>query len=228
MHKKNIIYKDYIDEINFPKTNNNNNMISSLIINNEFVNLDILNENDINNVKSDIDNKMIIFDTTQYLEKIMISYNNNLNTIINQFKSDHARSEVYLNNSKITEAVDLVEQLLKYSRFRINLCNTIFPLDVIIQMLCTQASFVFSFVLMNKLYTNYKNGKHVTSNKSKYYINIKNPDIVDIKLDAIYFIKDVNKNIIVSKVNVITSITAVYKKKQYEFCKWGIINWNFI
>ena len=95
---------------------------------------------------------------------------------------------MYLNNNNIGNSNDFTRQLLTFSRFKINLCSTIFPFDIIIQMLCTQASFVFSFVLMNKLYTNYRTGKHVTSNKSKYFVTIKKPDTVDIKLDAIYHI----------------------------------------
>ena len=220
---KNRIYEHYIDNIK-PKIITNNITTTG----DEFLNIDVLNESQINDIVPDLYNKMIIFDTNQYLEKIVVSYNNNINNIIQQFQSDHARSEVFFNNNKIHDSKDFTEKILKYSSFPIKLCSNIFSLDIIILMLCTQASFVFSFILINKLYTNYKNGKHVTSNKSQYYINIKNPDIIDIKLDAIYLIKDVNKNIIVSKVNVVTNITAVYKKKQYEFCKWGIINWNFI
>ena len=221
---KNKIYENYIDTLNTKNIITTNNIVTG----NDFLNINVLNESQINDIKTDIENKMIIFDTMEYLEKIMNSYNNNFNSITQQFQSDHNRSEMYLNNIKISDPNDFTRQLLTFSRFKINLCNTSFPFDIIIQMLCTQASFVFSFVLMNKLYTNYRTGKHVTSNKSKYFVTIKNPETLDIKLDAIYYIKDVNKNIIVAKVNVITNICAIYKKKQYEFCKWGIINWDWL
>jgi hypothetical protein len=217
--------------------NKNNNKINKnytdiiehkLTFADEFININILNESQINDMQQDIDNKMIIFDTNQYLEKIILSYNKNIYNIMQQFKSDHTRSEVYLDDKKIYDSHEFINKILKYASYKVNLCDQAFGLDIIILMLCTQASLAFSFILMNKLYTNHHKGKHVTAHKSKYIVNIKNPDVIDLKLDAIYNVKDVNKNIITTKINVVTNITIIRKKKQYEFCKWSIISWNFV
>ena len=80
--RKNKIYENYIDTL---KTKN---IITSNIIttNDDFLNINVLNESQINDIKTDIENKMIIFDTMEYLEKIMNSYNNNINSITQQFQ----------------------------------------------------------------------------------------------------------------------------------------------
>jgi len=190
----------------------------------EFIDIDILNENQINDSK--INGNIILFDVQQFLEKIAISYEFNLYSIIQQFKSDFDRSTVYFNNDLIKDNSYMMNKLLKYAYHKINLQGNVLGLDYVILMICTQASFVFSFVLMNKLYSNIQHGQFVTSNKVKYLINIQNNDTIDIKLDAIYNIKNTNNGKIIGSVNVVTYININFKNKKYEFAKWGIMSWK--
>lgn len=190
----------------------------------DYVDIDIVNEHEIHN--NEINGQLILFDVQQYLEKIAISYNFNLNNIIQQYKSDFDRSTVYFNNDLIKDNKYIIDQLLKYAYYKINLYGRQLGLDIIILMICTQASFVFSFTLMHKLYSNIHSGQFVTSDKVRYYINVQNNNTIDIKLDASYNIKNINNGKIINNVNVITNINIVYKNKRYEFSKWGIMSWN--
>lgn len=190
----------------------------------EYVDIDIVNENEI--YDSNISGKIILFDVQQFLEKIAISYNFNLYTIIQQYKSDFNRSTVYFNNDLIKDHSYVMNQLLKYAYYKINLYNNVVGLDTVILMICTQASFVFSFTLMHKLYSNIQSGMFVTSNKVKYNITIQNNGTIDIKLDADYNIKNVNNGAINTVINVVTDINIVNKNKKYEFSKWGIMSWS--
>jgi len=199
---------------------------ASLMKEEEFVDIDIVNENEINDSK--INGHIILFDIQQFLEKIAISYNFNLYTITQQYKSDFDRSTVYFNNDLIKNHSLVFNQLIKYAYHKINLYGNILGLDTVILMICTQASFVFSFTLMHKLYSNIQSGQFVTSNKVKYYINIQKNDTIDIKLDATYGIKNINNGKVIGNINVITDINIVFKNKKYEFSKWGIMSWKKI
>ncbi|ARF11294.1 hypothetical protein Klosneuvirus_1_151 [Klosneuvirus KNV1] len=190
----------------------------------DYVDIDIVNENELYDSK--IHGRIILFDIQQFLEKIAISYNFNLYSIIQQYKSDFDRSTVYFNNDLIKDNSYVMDQLLKYAYYKINLYGKVLGLDTIILMICTQASFVFSFTLMHKLYSNVQSGMFVTSNKVKYNINIQNNGTIDIKLDADYNIKNVNNGTINNVINVVTDINIVNKNKKYEFSKWGIMSWT--
>ena len=197
---------------------------ASIMKTEDYVDIDIVNENEIYDNK--INGQIILFDIHQFLEKIAISYKFNLHSIIQQFKSDFDRSSVYFNNDLIKNNSYVMDQLLKYAYYKINLYNNTLGLDTIILMICTQASFVFSFTLMHKLYSNVQSGMFVTSNKVKYDINIQNNGTIDIKLDADYNIKNINNGTINNVINVVTDINIVNKNKKYEFSKWGIMSWS--
>src|SRR3989337_1797432 len=101
--------KDKIN-VNYIDTLNTKNVTSQHISSrDDFININVLNESQINEIHTDIENKMV-------------SYDNNINNILNQFYSDHNRSELYLNNDKINDPNDLNKQLLSFSRFKISLC----------------------------------------------------------------------------------------------------------
>lgn len=218
MKKYNIV-DDYLDL-------NKSILNASMVTEEEYVDIDIINENDVSD--STINGHIILFDVQQFLEKIAISYNFNLYAIVQQYKSDFDRSTVYFNNDLMTKNSYLMDQLLKYAYYRINLYKHILGLDTVIMMICTQASFVFSFVLMNKLYSNIDTGHFVTSNNVKYDINIQNNNTIDIKLDATYNIKNINNGVVKKSINVVTDINFVNKNKKYEFSKWGIMTWKIV
>lgn len=199
---------------------------ASIIKEEEFVDIDIINENEIND--STIHGRIILFDVQQFLEKIAISYNFNLYTITQQYKADFERSVVYFNNDPIRKYSYVIDQLIKYAYYRINLYGNIIGLDTVILMICTQASFVFSFTLMHKLYSNIQTGHFVTSDKVTYYINIQKNSTIDIKLDATYNIKNINTAKIIRNINIVTDINIVLKNKKYEFSKWGIMSWKIL
>ena len=226
---KNIYYSDINDILNDYEIISTNN----IIIDEEFIDMDILEESKLNNLTfvtfknslNRISDNFIFFDVTKYIEKILDSYNLNIEKINGQFNLDLPRSELTFNNIRLNKTKQVINLLKKYSKYEYALCNQKFTLDIIIQMLCTQASFAFSFLLMNKVYSNYNEGIHVTSNNTKYIITNDN-ELININLTAIYNLKDITKNVSIKQININTNVDFIYKNKSYELCKYGIISWN--
>jgi len=192
----------------------------------EFVDIDMLGESQVMNINHELYNQMILFDAKTFIEKIIKSYKLNIERIECQFDMDYNRSELVFDNSKIIGVGRAIDKLKsKYAKYQFELCNQTFKLDTIISMICTQASFAFSFLLMNKVYSDYNKGIYVTSNNNRYVITNKN-DTFSINLEATYNLKDTTNNTTIKQINVNTNIDFVYKNKTYELSKMGIISWD--
>jgi len=204
------------------------------IISNEFINLNVLNESQLDNLKlissenpiSKINmsnDNMIIFDAVKFIKKILKSYNSNITTINYQFNVDFKRSELIFDNFKIKDIQEAINLFDKYSQYNF---NENLKLNILLKMICTQASFAFSFLLMHKMFTNNVKNIFVTSNDIKYVIN-NNGNLINIILKATYNLKNTKNNVNINKINVDTFIDFVYKNNKYNLCDFGIITWMF-
>lgn len=234
--KKNIYYSDIdelIKEFQIVTYADTHTMDNDNNLDNDIVNIELLNETQLLSTEGNIKNKndIIVFNIDQYLDKIAKSFKYNSDRIDCQFDMDIIRSELYFNSKRVTNRKDLVNKLIKIKDFRVSVLNNTFTIDKIIIMLCNQAALAFSFLLMCKIYNNVEAGIFVTSNRNEYHITYDNCNI-NIKLDVTFDIKNINngdnnKNKI-SEVNIVTNIDAILKNNKYEFCKLGIISWNFL
>lgn len=217
-----LIKEIYYDDYEIITTN-------SIIIDDEFVDIDMLGESQLNDSTTTtiekINDDIIFFDVMLYIEKIIKSYKFDLERINHQFEVDFHRTELIINDLNIIEIVNAIKSFQKYSKYEFRICNQQFKLDTIIKMLCTQASFAFSFLLMHKLYSNQQTGIHVTSKSHKYKI-INNNESIIISLNATFNLKNIKNEMNIKQIDVNTVIDFVYKNYSYELCKYGIISWK--
>jgi hypothetical protein len=219
---KNNIYSDDIIEI----LKDYEIIIDSKIDEDEFVNISIVNENGISNFNYDIDNNLIIFELNHYINKIINSYNSNVDNINQQFNKDFIRSTLFINGIKIPYINNVLSELNNISKFKVNIGDINFNADILILMLCTQASFAFPFMIMNKIFSNFENNEYILSKAVKYNIN-KEKDNIYLKLDAIFDLKNIDKNIILKEIKVSTCIDFVKENNSYKFSDYGIIYWDY-
>jgi hypothetical protein len=205
--------------------------ISTSQIDSDLININTLAESQILKIDRDIlntltsDNSMILFDAAKFLKNIMESYKMDTNKIQYQFDVDFHRSKLICNKTVIPDIVSALNKFKSCSKYELNLCDKIFGMDTILMMLCTQASFAFSFSLMHQMYCDQAKHIFVTSNNHKYKMTINNESI-NIELDANFNLKNIQKNTNLKGINIQTNIDFVYKNPQYELCKFGIISWN--
>lgn len=199
--------------------------LDDFIINDELVDIEILGESQINNINKDIENQIILFDVVQFLEKILKSYKFNVNKINLQFNMDFPRSDFYFNDVNYINKDTAIDLLNNFSKYNIIIYNHEITLTLLLLSLCTQASFAFSFMLMSKLYNDFNKEIYVTSNDIKYNI-FHQKDLLNIKLNAIYNIKNIKINQNISKIKITTDIHMILKQNKCEICKFGIILWE--
>jgi len=183
------------------------------------------------NDSENIDNNIIVFNATTFIEKQFESYKFDTNKIKSQFELDFYRSELFFNNIKISEMGNAIKKINYYTKYDIIINNKVHKLENLMYMLCTQASFASSFFLMSKIHNDYKKDIYVISNCCKYDI-INTNDVISVKLTAIYYIKDIIKNINIKQINVTTVIDFTYDKYSYtnktcKLCDLGIISWGY-
>lgn len=91
-------------------------------------------------------------------------------------------------------------------------------------MLCTQASYAFSFLLMHNYYNDNFKGLHVISKTTISDINIDpSNNNISIQLKATYNLININNGAKRANINVVTKIDIIDTK----FCKYGMILWNY-
>lgn len=203
----------------------------SIIDNNDFLNLNVLeesklfdmNHNELNHLTSD--NSMVLFDASKYLKNILASYYYNINKINHQLTVDFPRSSLTYNNKLIKNIAKAQYKFNLYSKYPFVINNTEYNLGLILSMLCTQASFAFSFALMHQVYSDYKNNMCVTSNNNKFIVTTNNESI-NIEINATYNLKNLTDCVNVKQIDIQTNIDFVYKNNKYDLCKFGIIWWK--
>ena len=188
--------------------------------------------NDSVNNSEPINNNIIVFGASLFIDKLFESYKFDINKITSQFDIDFYRSELFFNGVKISDISNARKKINYYSKYSIIINDTSYNLETIIYMLCTQASFASSFFLMSKIHNDYKKDIYVISNSCKYDI-LNTNEIISVKLDATYYIKDILKNINLKQIKVTTVIDFSYDKYSYtlktcKLCNLGIISWTYL
>jgi len=176
-------------------------------------------------------NKIIMFDIYQYLDKIAKSLGS-IEKTRDQFNLDFHRSELYLNKKYIRGK----DYFINYVNTNFNYLTNMMMFDNILMsdlilMICNQAGLAFSFMLMNKLFSNYDKGIYVTSNNIKYFIDGKQKDNLVIEVVGIFNIKNVNTNKIKGSITVNTKFDIMFDKGNRDSCKYifpklGIVYWS--
>jgi len=172
-----------------------------------------------------LDDKYVIFDTNEYISKILLSYNYSLSKIYDQMKHDFSRMEICLNGRKIKSMSFLINRLKRYNGYEYIGDGFTFKLHDILIMLCNQSSYAFPFVVMNTIYSDDKK-KFVFSNKTR--INIieqLSSNIIKVDMDCSFDIKNISSN---KKLNTIDShmeLTACLRVKNV-FQKYASLIWN--
>ena len=203
----------------------------SLTENHDFLNINELEEsklfdmdhNELDHITSQ--NSMILFDANKFLKNIIASYQYDIKKIKNQFIIDFPRSSLTYNKKMITNISKAQTKFKLYAKYPFVINNILYDLDTILFMLCTQASFAFSFALMHQVYSDYKNNMYVTSNDNKFIITTNN-ETINIKIDAAYNLKNLTDCVNVKQISIQTNIDFVYKAGKYDLCKFGIIWWQ--
>lgn len=198
--------------------------LNSIDFENKFLNDSISNS-------ETIDNNIIVFNASLFIDKLLESYTFDINKITSQFDIDFHRSELFFNGVKINDISNGHKKINYYSKYGILINNKSYNLETIIYMLCTQASFASSFFLMSKLHNDYKKDIYVISNTCKYEI-LNTNEIISVKLDATYSIKDILKNMNLKQIKVTTVVDFSYDKYSYmiktcKLCDLGIISWTY-
>lgn len=188
------------------------------------VNINLLDESKLDD--NDDDNETaIFFDSDKFLNKIAKSYNYDVKNINEQFNKDFTRTKITFNNKIISNKEKIIKKIKQYGKYTFLLNDCKYTFDDIIFMLCTQASFSFSFAFMNKKYTDIDKNLFLTSDKSQFIITNTN-DTFTMQFDATFVLKNIINGSKYKNINIQTNIDFVYKNKQYELCKYGIILWN--
>lgn len=203
----------------------------SLIDNKDFLNLNVLEEsklfdmdyNELNHITSN--NSMVLFDANKFLKNILASYHTDIGKINYQFTIDFPRSLLTYNNKIITNITKAQTKFNLYSKYPFIINNISCNLNTILLMLCTQASFAFSFTLMHQVYSDYKNNMYVTSHDNKFIITTDN-ETINIKINATYNLKNLTDCVNSKQIDIQTNIDFVYKNNKYDLCKFGIILWK--
>ena len=96
-----------------------------------------------------------------------------------------------------------------------------------ILVLCTQASFALSFMLMSQIYNNLTKGIHVFSKSIKYKIIDENDSTINIHLEGKYKLKNINLEKKMGYINTLTMLKFYKNKKSNCIPKYGFIYWDF-
>jgi hypothetical protein len=228
------VYYKYLDQLEIYYSDINELLkdydfvtLNDLTIKDDYVNIDLLNESHLDNFQSNDLNetKMIFFKSDQYLSRIARSYKYDRNRMVYQYKLDFKRSKQYINQKRYLKEEKLLKKIQKYSTYECNIGGMILSLDVVLLMLCTQASFAFPFVLMNKCYNFLETT--VTSGETKYHYCFSE-DLLSIHLETTFNLKNIKENKIISRINIVTNIDAIFKDQKYQICKYGIMSWKIL
>lgn len=193
------------------------------------------------------DKHIILFDAEVYFKKILQSYKYKRENIWYQFSLDFPRSTIFVNNINV-KIKDQFLELLKglneiYMTIKINNQKVyIFDLLTLVIMLCNQSSYAFPYMYLNKIYSQYEDKFIICSLDEGRNIKITNKDVILFEINAIFGIKNINTNKILSKIktkliittNIRTKSKGNLLKNEYHLIsekflnKYGFLIWKFI
>ena len=161
-----------------------------------------------------------------------------LGNIIKQVDIDFPRCEVFINSKKITK----IEFFNFCNRFSKYMHPIMWNLQYLLLMISTQASFYYTYAIINNLYSEPENGIHIVSTteymkghsgdswKNSAFINIvENSNSVEILFKKIFTQLDINHEKILRQFDTTMVFTIHLAKNRtgyYCQCKIGIIYCN--
>ena len=198
----------------------------------ELFNLNLIDESQIGKSRTKLDSdvkinsttKMVIFNLDKYLMSIIKSFKFDKELILHQFQLDFDRSSLYINNTKYSNYEKSIGFFNKYKDNEIKIMDHVLSLKDLLLMLCSQGAFAYLFMLMSDVYNDTENGIYVTSDDIIY--RISNRDQLNIILEAVFNLKNIFLNKNLGKINITANIDIIEKDDKYDFCKYGIINWD--
>lgn len=143
-------------------------------------------------IEYDIDNKnnVVAFDQETFLREIIKSYNYNVTKILDQYDVDFPRNRIYFNNKRYKDDNYLKHKFEIFNGLQYKIDEVDFDFLIILQLLCNQSSYAFSYSLMNKLYSNEKKQLMVVGLHSGRKIKINTDDgTLSISMKADFGIK---------------------------------------
>lgn len=187
------IYKDSYDE-----------KINESPESQDYVIIDSINEDNMdlyNKREYMLKDKVVTFDSSVFIKKILESYHNKKENILHQFFLDFPRTDIYYNNIKISSSQFFLEKVYSYRNYEV---TKGIKLDTIIIMLCNQSSYAFSYEIIYDLYSTSKT--HVVSKKTCVKINTNDDNQIFMQFHVTYNIIDIECD---SNDNIIDSINMV-------------------
>ncbi len=191
-------------------------------------------------VEYDIDSKnnIVAFDQETFMREILKSYNYNVNRILEQYDVDFPRNRIYFNNRRYTDDDYLKYKFKVFDRLRYNIDGIDFDFLIILQLLCNQSSYAFSYSLMHKLYSNECKQLMVTGLHSGRKIKINTDDgTLSISMKADFGIKQlpIGRTISKLRINQVIGTNLVIKENgdfdvkdgcKNIFTDYGMLHWS--
>ena len=170
---------------------------------------------------------ILAFNTQIYLKEILKSYHYKAEEIWYQFDLDCSRCKLYLDDDVITNSSDLKLKLDQFKNNIITIDNTNFNILTIIAMLCNQSSYAFPYVLCHKILSDIKKNIFISNLSSNRYVKIKiKESSIDISIEADFGLRDIEKNKVISKINIILLISMNIVDGNYVFNKNSLLIWD--
>jgi len=200
-----------------------------------FVEIDVINENDINNYFQQTDqSNVFLFEMKLYLNDILKSYRYDLDNIWDQLNKDVPRSNIFINDRQIYTDIEFKQKLKKLDVFKDQYNNCVFSLFEILATLTTQASYAFPFIFLHKKYCDDIDSKYKIqglSTNRRIDINTRNENItMTIEADFSIFNTDTNKSIRRLNTCLMINTNIVYQNGYYTrsnlepIGQYGVLN----
>jgi len=200
----------------------------------ENLNEELLDKNINNKTLNNDDQDLLYFDLKKFIIKTMKSYNYDINKIMKQFCIDCPRSNIIINNIKITNNnivshINEINDKLIYFYDENNNFNHITNKNLI-YMLCCQSSYAYSYYYINNYYGDINNNIIVfcLEKNRKIEMKITNNKIY-FSLVCIFEIKNILKDIKIHKIETLLDFELDYNNFEISNIESnGIFIWNVI
>ena len=164
---------------------------------------------------TDLKVNSVTFDNLIFLDEIIKSYKS-IDNIYNQFDLDCNRTNIEINNNKITNIKQFEENIgcTQHIKFSNDSLNNLYEYLVMITL---QSSYAFPYIFLHKLYCENK-GYIMASNLStnrNIHINTFT-EYLQILIECDLEIKNYKENITLKKINVTLYLKSKYTMKQFN------------
>lgn len=178
---------------------------------------------------------LILFNNLSYFMKILQSYKYDKDTIIQQFKLDLPRNEIWIDSNIVSDFELFQEKISQTEKINLKFNNNKkLQLNHLIMMICNQSTYAFPYYLMHKLYSSTQDSLAVTDLSENRFVKILNKsESISFQIGIDFGIKFINENKLINKIHIDLFIdTDIFKMnecQEFDFnnfiVKYGIIRW---